>query len=341
MNIFIDESGSFVSAPTVGSWNSIVAYVTPEFERRRMSDVLLNLKRSAGVSHKTELKLRAVRDRDYFNFLRALAPLGGILFSVATDAGLNQDAEIEDHRTNQAERIIRHKDKMIYESGRRSLQDLSDSMKSLSPQLYVQLQCQLILVSAVIRYGTLYFVQRYPRTLGRFRWRVDQKNVARTVYEQVLLDITPGFLQTIALHEPMPMLRGADYSALRRFEHPDGLAPTYLQTVYGLESCGDAPPLNIGKVVQEDFRFVDSKTSPGIQIADLLAAGLRRCLRLEFRDNRLAALLLARLMPDRERGKPPVHLLTLSHGKHYPMSDVDEVLRWMESASRPLLSIPV
>ena len=338
MNIFVDESGSFVSASKEGSWNSIVAYMAPEFERRRLDDALKNLKRAARATPKRELKIRDVLEEDYFMFLRRLGRLNGTLFSVATDAGLNTDLEIRHHRTNQADRIIAHKEKMLHESGRRSLQSLSDQVRNLSPQLYIQLQCQVLLISSVIRYGTLYFAQRYPKSLGRFRWRIDQKNSTRTEYEKAFLTMTPPMLQSITLKDPLPMLEGADYTAFSRFEYPEGEAPTFLQEVYGIEKTGDAGGLNIGKLIREDLEFVDSEYSLGVQVADLLAAGIRRLLRLRFNDNRHAAQLLGGLTPRRETGTPPVHLLGFSQVEQLASSEVTDVLRLMEMSSRPMLT---
>ncbi|NWD09801.1 DUF3800 domain-containing protein, partial [Pseudomonas gingeri] len=60
--------------------------------------------------------------------------------------------------------------------------------------------------------------------------------------------------------------------------------------------CDARTHTNLGKIFREDFQFVDSKNDFGIQLADLLSAGIRRCLRKEFKDNIRAAALLGRLM---------------------------------------------
>ena len=338
MNIFLDESGSFVSASKEDSWNSIVAYMVPEFDRRRLNDAVNGLKQAAGVTSKRELKLRDVEEADYFMFLRRLGRLHGAVFSVATDAGMNTDLELIHHRNNQVDRIVVHKEKMIHDSGRQALQLLSDQVRNLSPQLYVQLQCQILLISAVVRYGTLYFVQRYPRSLGRFRWRVDQKNSTRTEYEDAFRTMTPPMLQTISLKEPLEMLEGADYSAFSRFEYSEDEAPAYLEEQYGIENEGDAPGLNIGKLIHEDLQFVDSKGSLGVQAADLLAAGVRRLLRRNFNDHSQAARLLGTLMPQRQRGTPPVHLLRFSRNEQLASTSASDMVRLMQRYACPMLT---
>jgi hypothetical protein len=49
LNIFIDESGSFVNAPELDSWNSIAAYMSPESDRKRLRELVERLKRTVGV----------------------------------------------------------------------------------------------------------------------------------------------------------------------------------------------------------------------------------------------------------------------------------------------------
>ncbi|MGD0961665.1 MAG: hypothetical protein ABSB19_17785, partial [Methylomonas sp.] len=196
MNIFIDESGSFVNAANPESWNSIAAYMSPESDRKRLRNVLTSLKRSVGESANDEIKLKNLSDSQYFAFLAQLGHLQGKLFAVATDAGLNQEGDVAEHQRVQAEKIIEHKDKMQYETARDGLQALSEQLINLAPQLYIQLQCQVNLIGTVISNGVLCFVQRQHKHLGRFRWRIDQKNSIRTEYENAFVSLTPPFLQT-------------------------------------------------------------------------------------------------------------------------------------------------
>jgi|LakWasMet22_HOW5_FD_contig_21_185396_length_1170_multi_5_in_0_out_0_1 hypothetical protein len=82
--------------------------------------------------------------------------------------------------------------------------------------------------------------------------------------------------------------------------------------MYGIEiDDGDDRKLNVGQFVREDVRFVDSKTDAGVQIADLLASGLRRCLRGQFADNEYVASLIGSLMVQREYNNVPVQLISL------------------------------
>ena len=313
MYIFIDESGSFVPPPHghTNVWNSIAAFVLPEGHRTRMSAALAKLKSETPWPQSRELKLRHIGEATYFRFLARLARLDGVLFAVLTDMATNDIAATKRHQSDQAANIVKHIDKMLHETGRAAVHQLSDQVSGLSAQLYVQLQCQVALVDAIVRSASLYFVQRHPKTLGHFRWRIDQKDATRTKYERSFFALTPALLQSRSLAEPWITLEGADYSSFDRFDFPPGEEPAYLRDTYGIDT-GPEPPINLGKLFRENFKFVDSKQSPGVQVADLLAAGIRRTLRGGFDDNLRASRLLGAIMVQAERWRPPVRLLTLS-----------------------------
>lgn len=170
-----------------------------------------------------------------------------------------------------------------------------------------QVQLALLILNSAV----LFFVQKHPPTLGRFRWRIDQKNSEKTEYEEAFSQVLPAFLQTASLNEPMPMLKGANYSWFNRFYFPKGEEPTYLRDVYGIDTADDADDrkLNLGQLVREDVAFVDSESNLGVQVADLLVAGLRRCFRNGFTRNHEVSMRLGRLMVQRGADRPPVQLI--------------------------------
>lgn len=336
MQIFIDESGSFVNAPAGGSFNCIAGYMSPESDRRRVQKHLDLLKRAVRAGDRMEVKLKDVEEPIYFGFLAGLSRFAGVLYTVATDAGLNQPEDIDEHQRQQAAKIVAYKDKLHYQSARDGLQALADRIESLAPQLYVQLHCQINLIEAIVRHGVLYFVQRYPRHLGQFRWQIDQKNSRKTEYEAAFFDVAPAFLQGISLRAPMPKLEGADYSVFSRFDVPAEDKPTYLKDQYGIE-IGDDAATNIGMLIRENMQFVDSKSSWGVQVADLLASGVRRCLRQQFSDNRMAAHLLGQLMVQSYKGDPPIQLLGFSRDNLPVSGNVAELVNIMNGSCRGMI----
>ena len=336
MNIFVDESGSFVSAPNVNSWNCVVAYVAPEDDARRMRIFLAKLKRGSGHPVNEEIKLRDVSESEYFAFLQRLNTLSGVLFAVATDAGRNNLTNVIIHQKVQVLNILKNKPRMKYERGREAVQILSDQLEALSPQLYVQLHCQVILLFDVVSRSLLYFVQRHPKSLGKFRWRVDQKNTTKIDFEDAFEKVAPAFLQSISLERPIVMLKGADYSYLTPYQYKEGEAPTYLKDDYGIEVDSG---INIQKIIRDDIKFVDSKANKGVQVADLLASGLRRCLRHGFTDNLEAARLLGQLMLQAQRHDPPLLLIGFSDSRLSKNGAAYKAVNVMRRNSRPMLEL--
>ena len=133
------------------------------------------------------------------------------------------------------------------------------------------------------------------------------------------------------------LTESANYTFFRRFEYASGEAPTYLKDDYGID-FGDSP-VNVGKMVGNDFKLVDSAKVAGVQVADLLASGLRRVMRGNFDDpTRIATLIGANMLQETHR-QPPVQLIALGPGSDERTSDpLTEVLRAMTRLNRPYLA---
>ena len=290
MFIYIDESGSFVSAPRMGSWNVVAAVAVAEASRRAVEEAVRALKGGTGTHLLAELKINEISEARYLNFLATLAKTHTLLFATATDAGANQVDKVINHQASQVAKILENLPVMKYEGGRQGVQMLADQVGGIPPQLYVQLACQVDLLHAVVTRAINYFSQRVPATLSAFRWRIDQKNTtAKTTYERAFENIAPALLQTRSVREPSARVHGFDYRHFAAYEIAEGEMPTYLEQDYGLKI---SHAMNIQKIIRGDLKFEDSKNSIGIQVADLLSSGLRKCLRGQFSANESVARAL-------------------------------------------------
>lgn len=317
MYIFVDESGTFTtpaSAP-IDSWCVVAAYTSPEKDQDRLTALVAKLREDQGAA--TEVKLHQLSETRYIRFLRDLSRLNGLVFAVAVDVSLHSETAVVAHRDAQADKVIEHREKMIHAQARDSLTALSESIRSLPVQLYVQLQCQVELFHKVLTRATVYYSQHWPETLASLRWRVDQKDTIPTAYEIAFRTILPAVLQTKSLRDPMIQLVEGDYSYFQRYEFPVGQYPTYLQEEYGIESSGKG--MNVGQMVREDFQLVDSNQVPGVQVADLISSGLRRLLRGGFTRSHEVALGLGENMLSILRGETQIGLVSLAHIS--PVSD--------------------
>lgn len=327
MNIYIDESGSFVNAATVGAWNAVAALAVPEAADEKINQLLAQLKTSNGHGTGRETKLNELTEDTYVHFIGNLADLNTVVFSTATDAGLNTTDRVLEHQQHQIEEILRHIDKMKYEGGRQGVQFVASQLGKLSPQLYVQLLCQINLMFDVVSRVITYYIQRDPGTLAEFRWRIDQKNISRTDFEDAFEKLSPPLLQTRSMSEPLLMVKGFDYSSLSQYEFENGKAPDYLKEVYGIDV---GTGLNIQKIIRGNIKFMDSQDSPGIQAIDLVVSGIRRCLRRQFSDNDKAASMLGRLMLQAKHNAPPLNLISFANDRPVTI----EVARLVRMMSR-------
>lgn len=332
MNIFVDESGTFPSTSTANSWSVVAAYVSPESDRKKLESLVRSLhQRSASVA--SELKLGDLDEAAYFSFLHALCNFNGIAFAAATDMSMNSKDVVTYHRDMQADKVVANREMMVHESMRVSLTELSNAIRALPVNLYVQLFFQIKLFHEVVTRATLYFVQRMPQTLREFRWRVDQKDVVRTSYEKAFRKMLPAILQSMSIEKPLLMLEGANYSHMTQYQFPTGEQPRFLSEVYGLPI---ADGLNLGKMVGGNFQFCDSKKVIGIQVADLLASGFRRLLKGEFTDNDAAARLLGRVMLQATNDSFPLNLMTMGE-EQLVSSGLSHRLKLLRQHTRAML----
>lgn len=334
MLISIDESGSFVHAATPGAWCVVAGYTFAERSKSSTYAALAQAKASSRRKGQKEVKLKHLSEGDYFRFLHGLRRSGGALFAVATDTSYATPAGVVEHRRLQAEKVRSNIPRMIYEEGKAAVATLADEIESLSPQLYVQLLSQVLLIQDLLSRGILFHVQRDPVTLRRFVFRIDQKNTTKTTYERAFQNVAPAFLQSISFREPMIMLEGADYSHFAAFEQAMEEYPKYLQEELGHEPQAAA---NIGKLLGADMRFPDSKMDASVQVADLLASGIRRCLRGGFSNNRTAAALLGRLMVQNAKGSHPIRLVTLTDSTTEPDRTAALSVVRFEKYAQPML----
>jgi hypothetical protein len=337
MHIYIDESGTFTYTPKPHAWSSVCAIVIPDHAMGATEKALQDFKADNGFATTDELKLGKVADEmTYFRLLGRLERLNCTLYGLATDAHLNTPVSVSAHKSTSAQALLKHIKKMVHQSAREGVQGVADRVRNLSDQLYIQFTCQIQLMHFVVSQAVTYYAQHDPESLSSFVWRVDQKNPGgKTEFEEVFESLSPGYLQTLSLKDPLPRVDGFDYSHMARYDYQKGEGPTYLRDVYNVEVNLD-DVLDVGKLIREDIQFVDSKESFGIQLADLLAAGLRRCLRREFKDNLRAAAFLGRLMIQRESGKHPVLLLSLGDGKVLDRPTA-KLIKMMQRQQRPMI----
>lgn len=309
----------------------VAALTVPESKERTLGECLAALKAKNGCVQEDELKIHKVTEDSYIEFLIELGTLNVALFSTGFDAGLDNDESIQGHQKNQVAEILSHLNEMIYEGGRQGLILMATQLENLSPQLYAQLFCQVRLMYDVVARAINYFVQREPDTLTAFSWRIDQKNISRTDFEDVFEKFSPALLQTMSISDPAARINEFDYSCMHRYYMS---APEHLQRIIGEKP---REVLNIQKIIREDIQFLDSKDSSGIQVADLVVSGLRRCLRQQFKDNKQMSALLGQLMVQAQHNSSPLNLITFAADRQRIANETAQLIRIMIRKCKPML----
>lgn len=311
----------------------VAAVTAPETARRDIASILGRLRASHGA-HKDEVKLPQLGEKGFVHLLDELAKVDLALFATATDSGLNAPDLVAAHRSAQAASVRINVSRMKYEGGRRGVQLLADQIDSLPNQLYVQLVCQVGLLDDVVRRAINFWVQRRPATLREFRWRIDQKNTTKTTFEAAFEKIAPALLQTRSIEDPAIRVRGFDYRHFSAYEFADGEFPEYLQADHGLPQMEG---FNLQKLFRGNLTFADSKALDGLQIADLLASGLRRAMKLAFDDPQGVAERLGRLTVQNVRGKQSISLVSLGAEEALPPPQA-AIVRALSTHSKPFIA---
>ena len=329
MLIYVDESGSFVPVDRPNRWSVVGAYLIPETGQHALSSLAHGLRSRLDAR---ELKFRNVPEAEYVWFLNELARLPGIVIAQALSMTASSSDSLARHRERLAANCESNVDRLVHASMREALTDLARRLRDTNDQRYAQLVLQLNLFHCCIRDGISYFVQREPQTLQRFTWRVDNKDDR---FNSQIDRMAAAHIQSCSLHDgALPILEGEDYSALARFRFSRGSGPNYLNETYGL-NVDVTKGLNLGRMLSEDFSFVDSQTDDGVQIADLVVGGIRRSLQQEFNKNLRAGRLLGRIMVQQPYNGVPIVLQAFSDADDALARGVKQTVRAMWLNVRP------
>lgn len=297
-----------------------------------IQSALAKFRRRVGAPVGQEVK-KNLDDSEYLELLHDIDHPLVVLFAVATDTGMQTIEQIQDHQHFYVNDLRKNIPRMKFEGGREGLTLLAQQLEGLSPQLYVQLFCQTILLYKIISVSTTYFAQRHPPTLSTYRWRIDPKDKTRTKYEQAFVKLAPALAQGHFIRNPMTFYRGLNYSHMKPFELTEETYPTYLQSDHGLPHMDG---LDLGKILRQHVDFPDSQSSDGIQIADILARCLKRALESKFDNPQSIARLIGKLTTRLGTAGPSIELVGFS-GDRPACAATSAVIEAIAATSRPVV----
>lgn len=195
---------------------------------------------------------------------------------IAIDMGLQTEDGILNHKNTQADKLMENITSAHRPSLAESVKEAQKQLRQMPNQLYVQTVLMIRLVATILQRASLYYVQRRPRELGRFRWVVDAKDKKVTPCEEFWKKITLPALQTISLREPICLLKGADYTSFKPFHGEMAKTPEHLRKAAGDD---DRPfvYMEINKIM-EDLSFENSEKENGLQLVDILCNAIQRAM---------------------------------------------------------------
>jgi Protein of unknown function (DUF3800) len=289
MKIYIDEAGAFVAQPPGQPLFSLVlAVVVPSSIETELFDALSGL--LASWPHQgIEIKGSKLDESQSAQVVELVSRYDVIVQFFAVDMEMHSDKVIDDRKARQADAVTANLTLEHHPAVAAQMRELADATRRMPNQLFVQASLMFELVLRVIEESTLYYVQRLPEELGSIEWCIDRKDRKITEMEETWSTLVLPMSESHFATRPLVCLRGADYShfdaryGIRADDEEMNRHVAWTREAYGILNDEHGPGLNAGLLLSEQRQFVDSAGSLGLQLADMLAAILRRALNNRLR----------------------------------------------------------
>ena len=287
MRIYIDEAGLFTAPRTrADSYSLVLALVIPSAAEPELFYDFLRLRDSWPVKG-IEIKGSRLDETQTAQVIDILLRYDVLVQFKALNVADHGHQRVEDFKRGQADALLAHLTPQHQPTMVQSLQQMADAIRKMPNQLFLQAFATIVMLLDLVEHVTLYYVQRVPEELGDISWTIDRKDRTITQMEDMWSTLIAPMSETHSIKEPLPTLRGADYSHFNKryaftknntdpemARHMD-----WLREVHGLEPFDeDDSAVDIGKLYREQREFKDSRACLGLQLADILATTLRRAL---------------------------------------------------------------
>lgn len=278
MHIFIDESGNCVK-PQDGSRNlaCVGAIVVPGSTLASLEGSFKALKGKWGVTG-LEVKGSALDEQQVAAVLNLLLRCECLFFVTTTEMSVNDKVFMESFKQTETENLTVGLTENANPELVAQVKKSQAAFRAMAPQLHLQLFLLTDLLKKVLDVATLHFAMTRPEEIGAFHWVVDEKNPHRAPYEEAWLLLARGFLQDRNLRSPGVMATEGDYSHFARFFAKDQSWPSHLPPPTRHKNSGGGMLIDFRSIYGESFNYVDSRSSIGIQLADIVTNAFRRAM---------------------------------------------------------------
>lgn len=190
MRIYIDETGQFVVPTTAShSYSLVLALIIPSVHETELFYDFLRLRDDWPVKG-IELKGSSLDEKQTAEVIQILHRYDVLVEFVAINMETHDHVLVDDFKKRQADALLAHLTPDHRPSMVQSLQRLSDGVRKMPNQLFLQAFATMQLLLELVEEATLYYVQRMPEELGDISWVIDRKNHAITQMEEMWS--TPG-----------------------------------------------------------------------------------------------------------------------------------------------------
>jgi hypothetical protein len=288
MRVYIDEAGAFVVPASTkdSSYSLVLAVALPSSTEAELFKEYLLL-RSGWPNPEKEIKGSKLNEHQAAQIISLISRYDVLVNYYAIDMASHGDRLVTDFKLRQAAAVVanltsEHQSELVSQ-----LSGFADYIRGMANQLFVQAFLTVNLVLEAVQELTLYYVQRQPRELGSIAWIVDRKDRTITQMEDMWTALILPWSESHFARKPLLSPIGADFS---HFDARYGITPgksdeemsrhlEWLYKTYNLRPpSGSEKSLDAKRLLTEQLEFLDSRDSPGLQLADMLAAILRRAL---------------------------------------------------------------
>ncbi len=277
MHIFIDESGTFIPNPLTPHKSGVMgAVVIPDSCLTEVFEAVDRLKTSSHwpTTDDGEIKGSLLNEKQIADLIAILRGRNITFTACCCDLSHYEADDLTQFQLAQSDALVRRVGLEHQSSLVRELLQVRNQMLDLPLQLFIQLHFAVQTIISAFQFATLYLAEMDPRELGSFTWRVDAKAQLPTRFETLWSQLLPLIFQG---NFDFLQIEDLNYSHFERFYLDSSSVPDYLRERITPDATGGFKGLD-GKAIYRDLQFMDSRSSLGLQIADVLTTALRRAL---------------------------------------------------------------
>jgi Protein of unknown function (DUF3800) len=287
MNIYMDEAGAFIPPGSKRShlYSLVLALIVPTATEADLFYQFLRL-RDSWPQQKVEIKGSKLAEAQTTEVMRLLADHEAIAEYYAIDMALHPGHVIEDIKERQAAALVANLTPEHHPNVVQRLHTHSAAVRAMANPLFVQAFITIELILEIIETAINYFAQRRPEELARFAWTIDRKARTITQMEQLWTTLVLPVGETRSARRPYARVEGFDYSHFSKYELSEATADKvkrHLEWMRKTLPHASLPPdhvegINARLLLSEERSFADSRSSLGLQLADIVASTLCRAL---------------------------------------------------------------